>query len=224
MSDTQHGPVRRLVEQAIDAEFTRRMAYGLDREKYDYMSLEQDAIRAAADAMDAERAREPDYNEVFDVPPLSRRDVILRVTNMGRGEPVWIDDDPPAEALDAQAQQLAAEYESCQRCVELAERRIAALEAVRDDLEFEVNRLREVISFMGEGIEYWIGIAAQTAWPQGDEAAEALARAMHNQYRAEYAESMTITEWDGLMDRKRDESIRFASAVLAKLAQGAGAP
>jgi len=56
-----------------------------------------------------------------------------------------------ADAMDAQAQQTVAEYDSCERCVELAERRIAALEAVRDELQN----------------------AAQT-WPQGDEAAEQL--------------------------------------------------
>lgn len=59
MSDEQ-GRVRRLVERAIDAEFIRRTAYGLDRERYDMASLDQDDIRAEADALDAIMEREPD--------------------------------------------------------------------------------------------------------------------------------------------------------------------
>lgn len=78
-----HGPVRQLVEEALAAW----------QEEDD---LHLDGFRSRADALDAQLAPQPqpDYNEVFNVPPISQKIVTLKVTNKGQGAPIWIDDTP----------------------------------------------------------------------------------------------------------------------------------
>jgi hypothetical protein len=90
VSDT-HGPVRALVERMYDVTRSYMLAAGADAEA---LLDEWQRVCDAADALDAGSAREPDYDEVFHVPPLSRHEVTVRVTDKGRGEPVWIDDTP----------------------------------------------------------------------------------------------------------------------------------